>query len=165
MSDAYSRIYHRLMSEYPKVWRSDSQLALLVRLLVAAEKFYPEWPTSNRRNGAYQSLLKAGLVIEKEGTDGYTIRGLEAERERRSHAGRNAAASRWGMPRRDEQETRQEEHVVADTNASNGTGPQVFMGFKPKKLDPRLDLADIERQHAESMADAVRKMAEREAQL
>lgn len=125
MSDAYSRIYHRLMSEYPSVWRSDSQLALLVRLLVAADKFYPEWPTSNRRNGAYRLLLEAGLVIEKEGTDGYTIRGLEAERERRSHAGRNAAASRWGMPRRDETSKDEKENGAPHANAS-------FMGFRPK---------------------------------
>ncbi len=124
-STPYSRVYHRLMTEYPTVWRSDSQLALLVRLLVAADKFYPEWPTSNRRNGAYQSLLRAGLVIEKEGTDGYTIRGLEAERERRTHAGRNAAASRWGMPRRDE--TSKEE-----TSKPNGNAPTLFMGYKPK---------------------------------
>ena len=104
---SYSRLYHRLMTEYPTVWKSDAQLALFVRLLVAAEKFYPEWAPANRRNGAYQSLVKAGLVIEKKGVDGYTIRGLEAERERRSHAARNAAASRWRMPRRDE--TRKEE--------------------------------------------------------
>jgi hypothetical protein len=158
MSDRpYSRLYHRLMSEYPAVWRSDSQLALYVRLLVAAEKFYPEWPTSNRRNGAYQSLLKAGLVIEKEGTDGYTIRGLEAERERRSHAARNAAASRWDMPRRDE--TRKDE-----TRNGNGHSPTTFMSFPPKKVasvPSPIDLADIERQQAESLADAIRKTAER----
>jgi hypothetical protein len=118
-SAAYSRIYHRLMTEYPSVWRSPTQLALYVHLLVAAEKYYPEWPTANRRNGAYQSLVKAGLVIEKEGTDGYTIRGLEAERERRSHAGRNAAASRWGMPRRDEQENRRDEQGAPHTNGTN----------------------------------------------
>ncbi len=102
MADAYSRLYHRIMTEYPSVWKSDAQLALFLRLLVAAEKYYPEWPPANRRNGAYQSLVEAGLVLEKNGTDGYTIRGLRAERERRSHAARIAAASRWEMPRRDE---------------------------------------------------------------
>jgi hypothetical protein len=160
VADAYSRIYHRLMTEYPSVWRSPTQLALYVHLLVAAEKYYPEWPIANRRNGAYQSLLKAGLVIEKEGTDGYTIRGLEAERERRSHAARNAAASRWEMPRRDETS-------IDKTSKGNGQSPpQTFMGWKPKPvvpMDPRIDLADIERQQAESMAEIIRKTAEREA--
>jgi len=114
------------MTEYPSVWRSDAQLALFMRLLVAAEKYYPERPTANRRNGAYQSLLEAGLVIEQEGTDGYTIRGLEAERERRSHAGRIASASRWGMPRRDETSI---DKTSSGANA-NGT---TFMGWKPKR--------------------------------
>ena len=132
MADAYSRIYHRLMTEYPSVWRSPSQLALYVQLLVAAEKYYPEWPTANRRNGAYQSLLKAGLVIEKEGVNGYTIRGLEAERERRSHAARNAAASRWGMPRREEDENRIDKQG-APHSSTNGTGPGTWLGYPPKK--------------------------------
>ncbi len=150
MADSYSRIYHRLMTEYPQVWRSDAQLALLVRLLVAADKFYPERPPVGRgpnshsgaigpRNGAYQSLLKAGLIIEEEGTDGYTIRGLQAERERRSHAGRNAAASRWGMPRRDE--TRIDKKVAANASPTNGANGN-FMGFRPKA-----SIEDVERQH------------------
>jgi hypothetical protein len=122
---AFSKVYHRLMAEYPTVWKSDAQLALLVRLLVAADKFYPEWPTANRRNGAYRSLVEAGLVIEKEGTTGYTIRGLEAERERRSNAARNAAASRWGMPSR----------VEKEKNRGNGIAPEAptsFIRFPPK---------------------------------
>jgi hypothetical protein len=36
------------------------------------------------------------------------------------------------------------------------------MGWKPK-VDPRIDLADIERQQCESLEDAIRKTAEREA--
>ena len=141
MSDSYSRVYHRLMTEYPSVWKSDKQLALFLRLLVMAEKFYPEWPTPNRRNGAYQSLVKAGLVIEKRVADSdsegigpsasdsyvYTVRGLEAERERRSHAARNAAASRWEMPRR--VETSKEEKISA-----NGTdAPTSFIRYRPKE--------------------------------
>lgn len=124
MADTYSRIYHRLMTEFPSVYRSDSQLALFVRLLVAADKFYPEWPTANRRNGAYQSLLKAGLVIEQEGVDGYTIRGLRAERERKTNAARIAAASRWGMPNKTVTEQ--------NKNSANGDAPAIFMGYRPK---------------------------------
>jgi hypothetical protein len=45
---------------------------------------------------------------------------------------------------------------------SNGA-PQTFMGWKPRTIDPRLDLTDIERQQRESEADAIRKTAEREA--
>lgn len=120
----YSRLYHRLRIEYPEVWESNDALATFVRLLVAADKYYPEWAPASRRNGAYRLLVTSGLVIEKEGVSGYSIRGIEAERERRSHAARNASASRWGMPRR--VKTRQEEH--GDANAStNGSG----VGYQP----------------------------------
>jgi hypothetical protein len=60
-------------------------------------------------------LVKAKLVL-LDG-DCYTVRGLDAERNRRSDAARNAAAMRWhsgsnadgnaeSMPRRDETSTR-----------------------------------------------------------
>ena len=148
-SSTYSRLYHRLMTEYPSVWRSPVQLGLYVQLLVAADKFYPEWPTSNRRNGAYQSLLKAGLVIEKEGTDGYTVLGLEADRERRSHAARTAAAARYGMPKR-------EEKSKEEKSSGNGIANGNAMGWRsrPSQADA---LADIERQHAASLEDAIAK--------
>jgi hypothetical protein len=126
----FSKIYHRLMTEYPDVWKSDAQLALLVRLLVAADKFYPDRPTANRRNGAYRLLVEAGLVLEKEGTTGYTIRGLEAEHERISNAGRIAAASRWNMPSREEKEKRRVE--VGDGIVDNGDQPQSFIRY-PKR--------------------------------
>lgn len=99
MAERYSKIYHKLMAEYPEVWASDRSLALFVRLLCDANAFYPQFPRILRHSKTFQSLVRSGLVIEKPGNR-YSIRGLEAERERKSHASRIAAASRWEMPNR-----------------------------------------------------------------
>lgn len=97
-SQVYSRIYHRLMNEYPTLWRSDTQLALFIRLLVLADKFWPDRPPIPRANAAaLRALQDAGLLIVDE-ADCYRVRGLDAERSRRSTAARNAARSRYAVP-------------------------------------------------------------------
>ena len=160
----YSRIYHRLMTEYPSVWRSPSQLGLWVQLLVLAEKFYPDWPVVPRRNREYRALVAAGLVIEQDGGC-FTIKGLEAERERRSDIGRNAAAVRYQSKSSAGamlDETRRDENRQ---EGSNGKAPETFMGWRPKVAaapSPK-DQADIERQQRESFEDMVAKTKEREA--
>jgi hypothetical protein len=96
-SHVYSRVYHRLMNEYPTLWRSDAQLALFVRLLVLADKFWPDRPPLPRVNGAaLRALQENGLLIVDE-ADCYRIRGLDAERNRRSTAARTAARSRYAL--------------------------------------------------------------------
>ena len=96
-SQVYSRIYHRLMNEYPILWRSDAQLALFVRLLVLADKFWPERPPLPRAHSvAMRSLIDYGL-ISVDDNDHFRVRGLDAERTRRSTAARNAARSRYAM--------------------------------------------------------------------
>ena len=105
--ETYSRVYHKLMNEYPSVWRSDAQLALFVRLLVLADKFWPERPPMPRASGsAVRSLVEAGLLIVDD-QDCYRVKGLDSERQRRSSAARTAAIVRHAMPRRDE--TRKDE--------------------------------------------------------
>jgi hypothetical protein len=125
-SGPYVKLYYSLLDEYPGVWNSDPQLALFVRLLVIADKWFPQFAPIGRRNGAYQSLLKAGLVLENEGGTGYTIRGLRADRERRTNAARNAAASRWGMPNRAEQ-NRTEQSGSHPVNGSPAGGQPLGM--------------------------------------
>jgi len=131
MSDRpYSRVYHRLMAEYPTVWRSPSQLGLWVQLLVLAEKFYPDPAPVPHKTRAYRALVAAGLVLESD-SSGYTIKGLQAERERRADAGRIGAAKRWHSERNATamlDETRRDE---TRQEGANGNAP-TFMGWKPK---------------------------------
>ena len=131
----YSRVYHELMDEYPAVFRSDLHLGLYVRLLMVADKFYPQHAPVPRRDGAYKSLVSCGLVLEDVGGATYTIRGLSAERERRSEPGRIAAAVRWQRDRNANampEEKRREEKETSTTHSANGKSPQTFMGFRPK---------------------------------
>ena len=130
----YIRVYHVLREEHPGVWRSDAQLALFVRLLAVADKWWPQLAPVAHRNGAYQSLVKAGLVLEKEGTDGYTIKGLDKERSRRSEHGRHAASIRHAysehaasMP------SKAEQNKAEQTNGQSP--PQSFMGWKQKQYE------------------------------
>lgn len=101
MSDRpYCRIYYvDLERDYPEVWASDAQLATFVRLLSRAEASWPieqEVPRSARAS-IVQRLVDATLV-ERSGRFSYRIKGMDAERNARSNAARNAAASRWAMP-------------------------------------------------------------------
>ena len=129
-SQTYSRVYHRLMTEYPEVWSDARLVGRYVQLLVLADKFWPERAPIGRQRSSEKALIAAGLVIlhDEQSPFGvpvrtYSVRGLDAERIARSNAGRNAAAMRWAMPRREE--TRIEEQ-------SNGQSPpQTFMGWKP----------------------------------
>jgi hypothetical protein len=118
-SGPFSKLYHALLDDYPAVWNSDPQLVLFVRLLVVADKYFPNWAPIGRRNGAYQSLLKAGLVLENEWGTGYTIRGLNAEHERRSHAASIAARTRWGMPKRRDEMRR--DGIAMRSASANGS--------------------------------------------
>jgi len=115
----FARVYYDdLIAEYPEVYADDSLLSTWLRLLVLAEKHWPTLPEVPRsvRHRPLARLVEVGLVIEVH-PHCYRIRGLDAERTRRQHAARNAAAQRWqsdgnadriadAMPRQDE--TRQD---------------------------------------------------------
>ena len=94
----YTRVYHRLMTEYPSVYRSPAQLGLWLQLLILAEKFYPDPAPVPHKTRTYRELVAVGLVQEQAST-GYTIKGLEAERERRAESGRIGARMRWHSDR------------------------------------------------------------------
>jgi len=126
----FIKVYHVLKDEFPGVWRSDAQLALFVRLLVVADKWWPEWAPVAHRNGAYRSLLECGLVIENQGGTGYTIKGLGPERSKRSQHGRHAASMRWAssehaqlMPSRAEQNKAEQSNGQSPSFLRSPTGP------------------------------------------
>lgn len=113
----YSRVYHSIVDDpmFERVFSNDKALATWLRMLLVADAMYPVSAPMPRRNPTVSLLLDVGLV-QMRGANRYTIRGLEAERERRSHIGRNAAAARYGLPRRDE--TRRD--GVSATPRTNG---------------------------------------------
>lgn len=157
----YSRVYLSIIDDpmFERVYSNDRALATWLRMLLIADAMYPVTPPMTSRNPTVRLLIDCGLVIEKPGNH-YSIRGLEAERERRSDAGRIGAAVRWHSDRNANALPRRDETSKAET--SNGHVPsQTFMGFKRRPLQP--SLADIERQHAASLEDAIRKTREREA--
>lgn len=104
----YARVYYvDLERDYPEVWKDDAMLATFVRLLCLCEAAYPmrlEIPRS-ADDAAVERLLATGLVFSAGGFT-FGIKGMDAERNARSNAARNAAASRWSdaraMPNRTE---------------------------------------------------------------
>src|SRR5207244_3974694 len=136
----YSRLYHAVRDEFPTVYESDVQLATFVRMLMQADKYYPQMAPMPPRRPPVQALIRHSLVIPSDDMRSFTIRGLQAERERRSAPGRHAASVRWhtnadapadanAMP----DETRRDENKTSSgANASNGA-PTTFMHFRPKK--------------------------------
>lgn len=128
----YTRIYHALKDEYPDVWKSDAQLALFVRLLIVADKWWPQWAPIGTRNGAYQSLVKCGLVLENEGTTGYSILGLHKERSTRSEHARHAVSRRWEYSE-NTQAIPSKAEKNKEEQGSNGTVPSTFLRWEPKE--------------------------------
>jgi hypothetical protein len=145
----YSRVYHEIVDDpdFAGIYDDNDALAEWLRMLMTADAMWPTSAPMPRRNRAVTSLIACGLVQERPGNR-YTIRGLEAERERRSASARNAAAVRWqskgnadAMPRRDETS---KDKTSTDANASESSG--VFMGMRPKA---KADAEDVRRQHEE----------------
>lgn len=93
MSDPYSRLYHKIADEFPKIY-DGPDLADFMRLLVAADQSYPtkaKWAGHTSRR-ALDRLVAAGL-IEVDGAR-YTVKGMDKERAARSDHARLAAISR-----------------------------------------------------------------------
>jgi hypothetical protein len=131
MSDIYSRLYHKFSREFPDIWSDDHALSTWIRLLMVADASWPTRPPLPRsaRSKPLNCLVVAGLVI----LDGevYTVRGLDAERTRRSNAGRIGAAVRWQSERNASAMPRREE------NRRGLTGSRVNTGRAPlRPVDP-----------------------------
>lgn len=153
----YIKVYHQLMDEYPEVWHSDRLLATFVRSLYLADKFWPQWaPIPDRKS--FQTLVEMQLLVVNRTRTGFKVRGLDKERAARSEHGRHAAGIRWSNAPSNAQvmPSKAEQNKAEQTVEQEAT----FMGFR-HKLAP--NLREIERQHAASLEDAIRKMAEKEA--
>ena len=144
----YSRIYHEIVDDpdFERVYGNRTALGAWLQMLLTADAMYPASAPMPPRDPTVRLLIASGLVIEKPGNR-YSIKGLRAERERRSAIGRNAADKRWqsernanAMPRRDE--TSKDKQVGA-----NAPEPGVFLGMRPKVT---ASLDDIRRQEQEA---------------
>jgi hypothetical protein len=160
MSDRapYSRVYWEVQSD-PKFdgIREDMRLmgSWLTLLLVADQAWpAPAYPPPIVPKAALRALVEAGLVDMLTGGR-FRVRGLEAERTKRSDKASNAAAVRWqseriadGMPRRDEtsiDETRRDEHDDgrADLEAFLLVTRRAPTPRQRKLLDSLLDRHDL----------------------
>lgn len=85
-----------LERDYPAIYRDDAALAAYVRLLAVAEKMWPVVPELPRatKPAPLARLVSASLVVRLEDY-GYSIKGMAAERTRRTDSARTAAQARW----------------------------------------------------------------------
>lgn len=147
MSESYSRLYHRFKREFPDVYADDHALATWVRLLMLADASWPLVPPVPRsvRAKPLASLVAAGLVSVAD--DCYTVLGLDAERTRRSDAGRTGAAVRWqsdgnanAMPSKAKQsrdETRQAEQGPSTDKYDGRADLEAFLVITRRAPTPR----------------------------
>jgi hypothetical protein len=131
----YSRVYLSIVEDpmFAEVYKDREALGQWLQMLLVADAMYPISAPLPRRNRAVTSLLLAGLVIELPGNR-YTVRGLRAERERRSASARNAAAVRWhsgSIARRDE--TRQDEQGIGNAARHDGQHPDCLPCMTSRK--------------------------------
>lgn len=160
MNDPYSRLYHRFAKEFPEVWADDRALATWVRLLYIADASWPMEPPLPRsvRGKPLEMLTAAGLVTVIG--ECYSMRGLNAERQRRKDAAARAAGERWhstriadAMPRRtreeDEQKTNAPHSADADDDGREDIEAFLLVTRRPptvkqrRLLDQVLALRDV----------------------
>ena len=147
----YSRVYHEIVTHprFAKVYSNPTALGTWLRLLLAADAMYPMPASMPARTPTVRLLIGVGLVLELPGNH-YTMRGLEAERERRSAVGRNAAAVRYGYERSANALPAKQEQSKEEKDGANA--PQTFMGFRPK---PKASAEDVQRQEDLAWAKCV----------
>lgn len=91
-------VFHEdLIANYGAVWDDDRALATWLRLIALADKQWPspaEMPRAAKAS-IVRALVAAGL-IEELPNHRYKVRGLDAQRQRKADAARNAAGIRWG---------------------------------------------------------------------
>ncbi len=146
----YCRVYHEIVDDpdFERVYGNRTALGAWLQMLLTADAMYPASAPMPPRDPTVRLLIESGLVIEKPGNR-YSIKGLQAERERRSASARIGAAKRWdternanAMPRRDET-SKDKPSNGANAPASGGA----FMSFRPK-ASPSLE--DVRRQDEEA---------------
>jgi len=120
----YVRVYYNdMIRDYPEVWSDDAQLAAWLRMLSTAD---PMWPTPPELPRSVKprtlAALAASTLVEPLPQHRFRMKGLDAERKRRSDSARTAAALRWHgngnaetMPK-----TRRAENETSRTRATTG---------------------------------------------
>lgn len=161
MNDPYSRLYHRFADEFPEIWADDRALAMWVRLLRIADGSWPMKPPLPRsvRGRPLQMLLTAGLLTIVG--ECYSMRGLDAERNRRKDAAARAAGMRWhsgriadAMPSTSKDETSTNTNATHSASAEDDDGREDLEAFllvtrraptprQRKVLDDVLQLRDV----------------------
>jgi hypothetical protein len=141
----YVRVYYSIQDD-PKFDRVRGNVGLLgtwLRLLMAADAVWPSsaYVPRGLRASDVRAIVEAGLVDELP-EHRFRIHGLDAERQARSDAGRNAAAVRWyregnadPMPRRAEHnkaETRLAEDVERIDGPFAADGSRLVRVVQPK---------------------------------
>jgi hypothetical protein len=130
----YSRVYFEIVGHprFERVYRNPNALGTWLQMLLTADAMYPMTPPMPPRNPTVRLLIDAGLVEERSGNC-YSMRGLEAERERRSEIGRNAVAVRWNNERTTNvipAKQSIDEHKTS--NGANASTNGSMMGWRPK---------------------------------
>lgn len=156
----YARVYYdQLEQEFPEVWQDATLGWTWLRLLVVAEKMWPTVPEVPRslRQKSVLRLMELGLVIPVP-PHGFRIRGLDAERTRRSNAARSAARNRWGnagheMPSRDEDQ----DEIPPTPRRAGGSRRD---GTNPRAVAAREREAARERAHKNRLEATQRRIQE-----
>jgi hypothetical protein len=148
MSDRqpYSRIYHSIVDDpkFATVYDDDRRLATWLRLLIVAEGAHPSsaYIPEGTNRGALAALVECGLVDIGTGRR-FRIRGLDAERTRRSQAARvgglASGRSRSGEQPLNERSTKSNLDETSIDKTSN-TRASATNEWGPKQ--PRLSTVD-----------------------
>ena len=171
----HSRVYHEIVDDplFEEVYGNDRALAAWLRMLIVADAMYPASAPMPARTPGVRLLIEKGLVEERAGNR-YTIRGLAAERERRSQLARNAANARHGVrtdstSNADALQThsgriasKEEKRREEKSNGANAPDQApVFLGFPPKKPAKLTEeqIASFRRNASESRDPLIRQNA------
>lgn len=126
----YARVYQSIVDDpmFERVYDNDHALATWLRMLLIADAMWPTSAPMPSRNPTVRLLIDCGLVIPKPGNR-YSMRGLDAERERRSALGRIGAAKRW-------QSDRNAEPLLDEqSKEEKSNGASAFMTSAPGRRD------------------------------
>ena len=149
MSRTYARVYHEVVDDpkFARVYGNDAALATWLRMLLIADAMWPASAPMPRKTSAVRLLIEVGLIAERAGNR-YVVTGLQAERERRSAVGRNAADVRWQNERNaNAMPSKAEQNRTEHSNGANAPErPAAFLAMRPKVT---ASLDDIRRQEAE----------------
>jgi hypothetical protein len=121
-SDPYVRVYYRIIDDpkFADVYDDKVTLGWWLTLLLAADAMYPAPANLPRRlpKTVLDRLVGAGLV-DLIGSDRFRLHGLNAERDKRTEAGKAGASARWSQS--DRNATAMRPHTERTAKAMHST--------------------------------------------